>query len=186
MKQAGRMMVGLMMCVTALPAFGQSAPEGFRELKWGATQEQVSREFPYAVCKAQQRELSDWDCTVYGGETINGVPVLLILGGYTTGRAVGFSRFMFSFPSAEVRRIVDAFESRYGRPTRVEEEEFVTRGGARVPNAIWQWDFPNAIITVRQYGSRLDRAMAVVALHAANAESQERTAQRKRGAGKGL
>ncbi len=59
MKQAGRMIVGLTMCAIAFPAFGQSAPEGYRDLKWGATREQVSLAFPSAWCQTGQREFSD-------------------------------------------------------------------------------------------------------------------------------
>ncbi len=111
--------------------------------------------------------------------------VTLILWGYTTGKAVGLSGYILGFPSEEVRRIVDAFESRYGPPSRIQQEEFVSKEGARFPNPKWQWDFPNSTITIGQHAKRLGTGMALVSLRGAVAEFRERTEQRERGAGKG-
>lgn len=73
---------------------------------------------------------------------------MVILRGYTTGKVVGMSGFSLSFKSDEVRRIVDAFESRYGKPSRVEEKDFLTKAGARFPNTEWRWEFPDSTITI--------------------------------------
>jgi len=92
MKRVGRIIVGLMMWATAFPAFGQSAPEGFRDLKWGATREQVSLAFPSANCETKRSESVDWTCTARD-EKVNDVSVMIIIGGYTTGKVVGMSGF---------------------------------------------------------------------------------------------
>jgi len=42
------------------------------------------------------------------------------------------SKLTLSFSSDDVRRIVDAFASRYGQPSRVEENEIVTKGGRTI------------------------------------------------------
>ncbi len=96
------------------------------------------------------------------------------------------SGFSLSFKSDEVRRIVDAFESRYGKPSRVEEKEFLSKTGARFPNQEWLWEFPDSTITILQHAGRLGSAIAIVSLRSATAELLQRTEQRKRGAGKGL
>ncbi len=111
---------------------------------------------------------------------------MVLLRGYTTGKVVGLSGFSLSFKSDEVRRIVDAFEPRYGKPSSVEEKDVLTKWEARFPNTEWLWDFPDSTITIRQHSGRLGNAIAIVSLHSAAAELRERTEQRKRGAGKGL
>jgi hypothetical protein len=168
------------------PAFGQSAPEGFRDLKWGTTQEQVSQALPHARCDTKPRELFDWACNV-SGETVNDVPVRLIsIHGYTSGKVIGMSGFTLFFASDGIRQVVDAFESRYGKPSRVEEKEFVTRGGARLPNVHWFWDFPDSTIRIMQNSGKVGDALAIVSLRSASEEFRARTDARKSGAGKGL
>ena len=61
----------------ALPAFAQSAPEGFRDLRWGATEEQVSPAFPSTSCDARQSGAYDWMC-VLDDEKVNDVSVRII------------------------------------------------------------------------------------------------------------
>jgi len=185
MKRVGRIIVGLMMWATAFPAFGQSAPEGFRDLKWGATREQVSLAFPSAKCETKRSESVDWRCTARD-EKVNDVSVMIIIGGYTTGKVVGMSGFTLSFKSNDVDRIVDTFEARYGKPSRVQEKDFLTKEGARVPNTEWLWVFPAATITILKHAGQLGGAFAIVTLTSALDEFRERTEQRKRGAGKGL
>ncbi len=179
--------VAVLMLLAALvaPAFGQSAPEGFRDLKWGATQEQVLLAFPNADCKTERDPNADWRCTLRS-ETVDDVSVMIILGGYTTGKVVGMSIFSLSFKSDKVDRITDAFEARYGKPGRVLEKEFVTREGGRVPNTEWLWDFPDVTITILKHAGRLGNGIAIVSLRSKAEEFRERTEQRKRGAGKGL
>jgi hypothetical protein len=176
---------GLITLLLISPAFGQAPPDGFRDLKWGATQEQVVLAFPRANCAARQSESCDWMC-VLEDEKVNDVSVWLIVAGYTTGEVVGMSKVALSFSSYDVRRIVDAFESRYGQPSRVEDEEIVTEGGERFPNTAWRWSFQDSAISILQHSSRLGDAIASVALRSSLAEFQERTEQRKGGAGKGL
>lgn len=171
--------------ILASPAVGQAPPDGFRGLQWGATQEQVVRAFPRATCAARQSESCDWLC-VLEDEKVDDVAVWMILAGYTTGKVVGLSKVTLSFASYDARRIVAAFEARYGQPSRVEEQEIVTKGGERLPNTAWRWSFQDSLISVLQHSSRLGDAIASVALHASLAEFEERTEQRQRGAGNGL
>ena len=166
-------------------SFGQPAPEGFRDLKWGATPEEVRLAFPSASCDTKQSELSDWMCELHG-EQINDVSVFILLKGYTSGKVVGMSGISLSFRSNEVDRIAEAFEDRYGKPSRVEEKEFRTRAGERFPNMEWQWEFPDSKITIMQHGATLGSAHALVSLRAATDEFKKRIQQRKSGAGKGL
>ena len=176
---------GLITLLLISPACAQAPPDGFRDLKWGVTQEQVVRAFPRASCDARRTESYDWMC-VLEDETVNDVSVWLIVAGYTTGKVVGLSKVTLSFLSYDVGRIVAAFEARYGPPSRVEDKEIVTEGGERFPNTAWRWSFPDAAISILQHSSRLGDAIASVALYASLAEFEERTAQRKRGAGNGL
>lgn len=93
--KTSRFVAALMLSAAlAAPAFEQSAPEGFRHVKWGATQDEVWDAFPHANCQSESAESSDWSCTVLG-EDVNGVRVDVILSGYNTqhwqgGRVVRF------------------------------------------------------------------------------------------------
>ncbi len=58
MKLAKSILLGLVIMATSFPIFGQSAPEGFRDLKWGATHEQVLLAFPSASCDSRQSDCS--------------------------------------------------------------------------------------------------------------------------------
>jgi hypothetical protein len=186
MKLAWTILLSLVLTAAACPAFGQSVPEGFRDLKWGATQEQVVQTFPHARCDTNPRELFDWACNI-SGEKVNDVPIrFLSLHGYTSEKVVGLSGFTLLFNSDGIRQIVDAFESRYGKPSRVEEKEFVTRGGARLPNLHWFWDFPDSTVRIIQNSGKVGDALAIVSLRSASEEFRVRTDARKRGAGKGL
>jgi hypothetical protein len=186
MKLARSILTSLVIVTTSFPVFGQSAPEGFRDLKWGATQEQVSLAFPAALChKTTGEVIGDWTCALRY-EAINDADVRVYLYGYDTGDTVGMSSFTLSFKSNDVQRIVDAFESRYGRAHQVEQKEFLTQGGGRFPNAVWQWRFPEVSITISQHSWKLGDALARVGLVAALKELQVRSEERKRKAGKGL
>jgi hypothetical protein len=186
MRTLRRIAMPILWAMIVTPAFGQSAPEGFRDLKWGAPQADVSRALPAARCNPQSNnEFADWYCLL-AGELVNGVSVTIMIGGYDTGRVVGMKDVTVFFDSDEVPRILEAFESRYGRWTRAEDEAFVTSGGGRYPNAQWIWEFPNARLKVVQHGERLGRGQATMTLRAAMDEAMARQAARKRGAGKGL
>ena len=65
------------------------------------------------------------------------------------------SKLTLSFSSDDVRRIVDAFESRYGQPSRVEENEIVTKRGGRFTNTAWHWNFQESANSIIQRSSRL-------------------------------
>lgn len=157
MKASRRVARLMLLAALTAPAFGQSAPEGFRHVKWGATQDEVWEAFPHANCQSESTESSDWSCTVLG-EDVNGVRVDVILRGYTTGRVVGMSAFSLHFQSEDVRRLVGAFESRYGRWTRVEEKEVLSKEGGRLPNAQWVWEFRHVTVRISQHGREPDNA----------------------------
>lgn len=99
---------------------------------------------------------------------------------------VGLSAFSLYFQSEEVRRLVEAFEARYGRWTRVEEKEVVTREGGRLPNAQWVWEFRHVTVRISQLGRELGNAQASVNVRVADDEYRARIEARKRGGGKGL
>lgn len=54
MKLARSILLSLVIMATSFPVFGQSAPEGLRDLKWGATHEQVLLAFPSASCETSR------------------------------------------------------------------------------------------------------------------------------------
>jgi hypothetical protein len=184
MQTARLIALSFLLAAIAAPVFGQSAPEGFRDLKWGATREQVLLAFPSAHCVSVRGLVSDWSCSV-PRERVDDVSVMIVGGGYTTGQIVGMSHFSLSFNSDDVGRIADAFKARYGKPSRVQEMDLVTKEGGRVPSKEWLWEFPDSMITLRQHIFQLGSAGANVTLRSAMEELRERTAQRKRGLGKG-
>lgn len=166
-------------------AISQSAPDGFRDLKWGDTREQAQSLFRSAQCRDESSPLSDWRC-ILQGERINDVTVMVIISGYTSGKAPGFRGFNLSFKSDQIRQIVEAFEARYGEASTVETQDFMTKGGGKFPNTEWRWEFTESTARIIQHSGRLGSAMASVSSRASLAEFAERRSDEKREAGKGL
>jgi hypothetical protein len=166
-------------------AISQSAPDGFRDLKWGDTREKAQSLFRSAQCRDESSPLADWRC-VLQGERVNDVTVMVILLGYAAGTAPGFQGFSLAFKSDQVRPIVEAFEARYGKANTIETKDFLTKGGGKFQSTEWRWEFPEAMARIHEQSGRLGNAMATVSSRASQSEFSTRRSSEKREAGKGL
>ena len=178
--------VAVLMALPALaaPAFGQSAPTGYHDLKWGATQEEVLRAFPNTECLKERTELSDWTCTLFD-EQVNEVSVTVTLYGYNTGRVLGMTGFTLSFDSDDARLLAETFASRYGRWNRRVETEFLTKSEKPFPSVKWAWHLPDVEIRMEQDKGTLGNGQATVMWHPGLEELLAREREWKPEAGKG-
>ncbi len=183
-KLTAALLLYLVIVATPFQAFGQSAPEGFRDLKWGASQAEVKQAFRSARCEPSSDERADWRCSL-PAESVNDVVVDVELEGYDIGSILGFTGFSLSFRPDDLPRILKAFESLYGPWTRVQKGEVVDKGRKRYPSATWYWTFPKVSIGVLQQAKTLTRSLAMIRLNAGNEEYFARQMLRIGGARKG-
>jgi hypothetical protein len=147
--------------VFAAPAYGQSAPTGVLDLGWGTTLDTILSTYPDAQCLAVRTDLSDWRC-ILSDASVNAIDVDVVFYGYSIGTALGLVGVVLGFDSSDVQRIVEILMARYGRWSRMVEQDFVTKAERPFPSAIWLWHLPDVEIRVEENRGTLGHGQATI------------------------
>lgn len=134
-------------------AIAWNEPSGFRDIPFGASEQEIKQKLPRAYCHDREitlpKALPERYCTadVTIGEV--GISVRMHL------RSGQFTALSFVFKSDEFNAMEGAFIEKYGKPTNTKEEPGKTRGGLEFVNRTIEWRGQRVNIRLERYSTNI-------------------------------
>jgi hypothetical protein len=159
--------------LTALPVLAAAQDSDnmitYKGLALGATKDEFAARFPDWSCRETYCRFS-WDACwndAYRKKLdTSGCHERNSLGGAGIESATASFRddklqsIFFSLKSENVDRLIKAVSARYGAPTRVDDEPFVTRAGVSHANVLATWEQPGLWFSSRRHSGSLGSGYA--------------------------
>lgn len=176
--------------LTATPVYPWDEPKDFRGLKFGediekqiplCTREMLDRYFQYNQ-KCWWKSASSQLYEINGFEPLAGVK-LTTLGQQING---GLEYITASFASSSFRTVLAILIERYGKPTGIEDSEWVSKGGVRLKNSIARWEGDNIRIDITRFSTRSEYSGLTYTTNVYRNWALQREQERIKGAAKDL
>lgn len=92
-------------------------------------------------------------CIYLTGPQISDVPIIKLGTFFNSGKV-----YMLTGASSgtNFRRVAEAFEAKYGKPFKVEDEEWKNRAGATFNNVKMTWAFDDGVLSLESRGYTID------------------------------
>ena len=136
----------------ATTGFGWNEPDGFRGLKWGASQQELQRQMPKARCYGPICN-NPLELTQVG--PVHVVPTFYFSDG-------GLARVILEFSPSAYDALRSIFVERYGAPTSEQREPVKTGAGAEFVNEIAIWDGGIAAVRLEKYSGKITDGRATI------------------------
>jgi hypothetical protein len=152
-------------------------PSGFRNVRFGDTEEQIKLALPGVECHTRRAQRS-----CYLNTNIGDVPATVV---FALAPANGISRFrqaVIVFRSQDYEVLRDAFIAKFGQPT----------GRVIAPNEQCRWSLPGSIVSIQQHSAPYNAGIAALSTREYvesipnRQEDSKRQAERRERAKRGL
>lgn len=156
----------------ATAASAAEEPSGFRNVRFGATEEQIKRAFPTVECRTYRT--SERSCLLR--TEIGDIPATVVFS-LTPDNGVGrFKEAVISFKSQDYDVLRDAFIAKFGQPT----------GRVIAANEQCRWWLPRTIVHIQKYSPQLNGGIAALSTRETFDSSGKWQAERREKARRGL
>jgi len=163
--------VGVLSAATSTSAAEE--PSGFRNVRFGATEEQIRMAFPGVECHTHRRGPERF-CRLT--TEIGDVPATVTLTLTSEGGVGRFRQAVISFNSHDYDILRDAFIAKFGQPT----------GRVLAANEQCRWWLPRSTAHIQRYTSQLNVGVAALATRETFAAPGKQDNERREKARRGL
>lgn len=173
----------LVASLVATRAIAAEAPRGFRDIPWGASEEQARQNHALRAC--HWGEDGERVCELLNIDIGDRPVTALVVFFGPLGRQV-FSAVHLSFRLQYYQEIRQGLIDRFGEPTTRRVATLQTSAGGTVERESLSWDFSTSSIVLSQDGGELQRSAATIATREYGDFLAKRAAERREKARRGF